>query len=266
MTVQNPYAPPSVAVADNKDDNFNGEEVLIPDGRNCPAGNGWAWIKQGYRIFKTAPLMFWVVLLICFILYIVVSVIPLVNLAASLLLPLLVAGFGSCARSALRDGSFEVGQIFDGFRHRLGTQLLCGLIYLVLILVTVFAIAFGLGAPGLFAPMMGGEIDPAAFGPSAVMAGLAIFVACMVIFSAFVFAPYLIHEHEQLSAPTAMMMSFKACFKNIASGLVFFLVMIPLSIGATIPFGLGWLVLLPVSYLAFYTAYRDIFIAQSTED
>ena len=86
------------------------------------------------------------------------------------------------------------------------------------------------------------------------------------VLSAFVFAPYLIHEHEQLSAPTAMMMSFKACFKNIASGLVFFLVMIPLSIGATIPFGLGWLVLMPVSYLAFYTAYRDIFIAQSTED
>ena len=39
-----------------------------------------------------------------------------------------------------------------------------------------------------------------------------------------------------------------------------------LAIVASIPFGLGWLVLFPVSYLALYASYRDIFIAQSAED
>jgi hypothetical protein len=266
MTVQNPYAPPSVNVAD-LEEHYSGEETLIPNGRTCPAGNGWGWIKEGYRIFKIAPLMFWVALLICMMIYIVMSIIPVVNIAASITMPLLVAGFGSCARSAVRDGSFEVGQIFDGCRHRLGTQLLCGLIYFALIVAAVFVIALGFGASGLFTAMAGGKIDPAMFdGPMMAVAIGAIVIVCTLIFSAFIFAPYLIHEHENLSAPAAMMMSFKACFKNIASGLIFFLVMIPLSFGATILLGLGWLILIPVSYLAIYAAYRDIFIEQPAED
>jgi hypothetical protein len=265
MTVQNPYAPPSVNVSDVEEDH-GGEETLIPNGRTCPAGNGWEWIVEGWRIFKTAPLMFWVALLICMMVYIVMAIIPIVNFVVSITLPLFVAGFGSCARSALRDGNFEVGQVFDGCRNRLGTQLLCGLIYFALIVGVFFVVAMGLGASGLFTAMMGGKLDPAAFGPSMVIAICLIAIASIVIYSAFAFAPFLIHEHEQLSAPAAMMMSFKACFKNIGSGFIFFLAIIVLSIVATIPLGLGWLVLIPVSYLAFYAAYRDIFLEPSTED
>jgi hypothetical protein len=265
MTAHNPYAPPSVTVADREDENYGGEETLIPGGRTCPAGSGWSWMVQGWQMFKTAPLMFWVVLLISMMIYIVMAIIPVVNFLASIAMPLFVAGFGSCAYSTLREGRFEVGQIFDGCRKRPGTQLLCGLIYFGLIFGSVFAIAMAFGATGLLKGMMGGHMNAASAGSFMLVMALIGLVVALIV-PTVIYAPYLIQEHEELSATEAMQMSFKGCFRNIASGLVFMVVMVVLAIVASIPFGLGWLVLFPVSYLALYASYRDIFIAQSAED
>ena len=57
----------------------------------------------------------------------------------------------------------------------------------------------------------------------------------------------------------ALKSSFFACLKNIIPFLVYGLVMLVLSIIATIPLGLGWLVLGPLTIASIYTAYRDVF-------
>lgn len=261
MDGHNPYAPPTVAVGDVRQ-TFQTDATFNPEGRSVPAGQGWAWYKEGWQIFKQQPLMFWVALLAVSVGLIVLSIIPLVNLLVTIVMPAVVAGFGVCARSVQRNGSFEIGQVFDGFRARLGTQMLAGLLYLIALMVGIGILAVAFGASGLFAMFTGGASGSSAaaatLGSLGALFFLAYFVVIMLVASTITFAPYIIQE-TQLSAPQAMLASVKGSFKNIPAFLVGLLVYIGLAIVATIPIGLGWLVLLPVLFLTVFSAYNDIF-------
>jgi uncharacterized membrane protein len=57
----------------------------------------------------------------------------------------------------------------------------------------------------------------------------------------------------------ALKESFVGCLRNILPFLVYSIVVLVLGIVASIPLGLGWLVLGPVLIASVYTAYRDIF-------
>jgi uncharacterized membrane protein len=59
----------------------------------------------------------------------------------------------------------------------------------------------------------------------------------------------------------ALQLSWAASLKNLMAFLVFGLIYIVASIVASIPFGLGWILLLPVSMLAVFVSYRDVFEA-----
>jgi uncharacterized membrane protein len=98
------------------------------------------------------------------------------------------------------------------------------------------------------------------------MALLAI-VLCLVILSLTVsiplvmtlwFAPALVVLHD-VSAVRAMVLSFRGCLANLMPFLLYGLAVIGLAIVATIPFGLGWLVLAPVLVTSTYTACQEIF-------
>jgi uncharacterized membrane protein len=58
---------------------------------------------------------------------------------------------------------------------------------------------------------------------------------------------------------TALKASFNACLVNIGPMLIYSIIGVVLAIVATIPFGLGWLVLGPVFAASIYTSYKDIF-------
>ena len=73
------------------------------------------------------------------------------------------------------------------------------------------------------------------------------------------FAPALVVFHD-MQPVVAMRSSFFASLKNIMPMLIYGLILMVLAIVATIPFGLGWLILLPVLMASSYTAYRDIYI------
>jgi uncharacterized membrane protein len=72
------------------------------------------------------------------------------------------------------------------------------------------------------------------------------------------FAPPLVVFHEQ-GAGEAMKNSFIACLKNIVPFIVYSVILFVAAILASIPFGLGWLVLGPVVAASLYTSYRDVF-------
>jgi uncharacterized membrane protein len=73
------------------------------------------------------------------------------------------------------------------------------------------------------------------------------------------FAPALVMLQNQ-SAPRAIAESFKGCLKNIVPFLIYGIVLFVLALIASIPFGLGWLVLGPVVLGSVYAAYRDIYV------
>jgi uncharacterized membrane protein len=57
----------------------------------------------------------------------------------------------------------------------------------------------------------------------------------------------------------ALKTSFGACLKNIVPFLIWSIAVFFLSILATIPLALGWLLLGPVLLASIYLSYRDIF-------
>ena len=65
-------------------------------------------------------------------------------------------------------------------------------------------------------------------------------------------------------AVRAVAESFKGCVRNIAPFLLYGVILFVLAAIATVPAGLGWIVLGPVIVGSVYSAYREIFLPPST--
>lgn len=265
MTEHNHYAPPRTEVRDMPAGGSMDGDQFIPEGRTCPAASGWRWYGKAWRLFKAQPFAWWGVLLITFGVLTLVSLVPLLNLLTSIAFPIVAAGLGSCARSLIKDGRFDVSQVFDGFKRRPGALLMAGLLYLLLVILGMgVVLLFSAGSAG--ALFLGNMAERQMAMHQVFAAGGFIILAYVLVMaaavSAIAFAPYLIHE-QNLPVPKAMALSFKACFKNIPASLVWILSYILWAIVATIPLGLGWLVLIPVLFLTGYVGYRDIFYEQA---
>ena len=62
-----------------------------------------------------------------------------------------------------------------------------------------------------------------------------------------------------------MRQSFAACLRNILPFLLYGVIALVLSIIAAIPFGLGYLVLIPVLTCSLYAGYKDVFADAAPE-
>jgi uncharacterized membrane protein len=257
MATTNPYAAPKAAVADatvvlNAD--------FVPGGQSVPAGNGWTWITDGWELFKRQPGMWIGITLIAFVLFIVMALIPIAGgLLLSLLGPVFAAGFMIGCKALDTGGELELGHLFAGFRERTGTLIGVGAIYLAASLVIMLVVGLIMGV-GMFAMMGGGDPEQvAAMGMTMVLAMLVMFALMLpVVMAIWLAAPLVVfHEHGALDA---MKGSFFGCLKNIVPFLLYGVVLFVLSIVATIPIGLGWLVLGPVLGASIYASYRDIYL------
>jgi uncharacterized membrane protein len=72
------------------------------------------------------------------------------------------------------------------------------------------------------------------------------------------FAPALV-VLRGMAPVDAIKASFAASMKNIVPFVVFGVLYIIAAIVASIPFGLGWIVLVPVLLLTAYVSYQDVF-------
>jgi uncharacterized membrane protein len=73
------------------------------------------------------------------------------------------------------------------------------------------------------------------------------------------FAPALV-VFQQQGVIEAMKTSFSGCLKNLLPFLIYGVVMLGLAVLATLPIGLGWLILGPMIAASVYTSYRDIYL------
>ena len=64
---------------------------------------------------------------------------------------------------------------------------------------------------------------------------------------------------DGIAPGAALKASFSACLKNVIAFTLYAIVLVVLFIVATIPFGLGLIVVVPVALISVYTAYREIF-------
>ena len=228
--------------------------------RSVDAGRGVSWWTDAWALFMRNPGM-WIVLgLLMLVIYIVLSIIPLLgSLAASLAAPVFVASWLRAAQKVEAGGNLEIGDLFSAFQgDKLVPLIVVGAVVLVAtVLFTLIVGALGFGA------VVGAAGRGSATGVVAALGAgvLALIVGLVFVFAvstALWFAPALI-VFRNLAPVDALKASIDASLKNIGPFVLFSIIYIVAAVVASIPFGLGWIVLVPVLLLTMSTSYRDVF-------
>jgi uncharacterized membrane protein len=256
MSTPNPYAAPKAPVADAAGAPRN----FVPTGRAVPAAHGWDWIAGGFDLFRRQPGAWIAMVVIAALIFIGLALVPLLgSLAGMVLAPVFAGGIVIACREQEEGRELRISHLFAGFRERFGTLLSIGFIYLG-ITIAIALVAGLLTGAGMWT-LLGGGANPAAVvgaGLTMLLAFLVMFALLLPVFMAMWFAPALALFHEQ-GPGEAMKSSFIACLKNMLPFLLYSVILFLLAIAASIPFGLGWLVLGPIIAASLYTGYRDIF-------
>lgn len=234
--------------------------------RKVVAGNGWLWIKEGIAIFKKSPVLWIVLSAVAAIGLIAIASIPVAgDPLATLLLPVLLAGFMLGCRALKQGEELELAHMFAGFQKHQQQLVTLGGINLVsqLLIMGVMKIT---GGEKLVDLMMSGVPvdDPNVAAQALDDAGISIWIGMplyALLIMAMQFAPALVLFND--AAPLdALKSSLKACLRNILPLSVYGAIMLLLALVASWPMMLGWLVLLPLMIASTYAAYCDLFTAQ----
>jgi uncharacterized membrane protein len=205
--------------------------------------------------------MWILIVLLAGILFIAISIVPVLgSLASALLFPIFGAGLMLGCKALDQDGTLEIAHLFAGFKHRTGDLVLVGVFNLVCWVLIAFAVAAVIGGGVFMAVMRGGLPGTGISIVSMLIALLLVAGLSVPLYMATWFAPALIVLHDQAPG-AALKASFFACLRNWIPFLVYGVVLFVLCLVAAIPAGLGYLVLIPVLIASVYTSYRDIFRA-----
>jgi uncharacterized membrane protein len=257
----NPYGAPQAPVGDY----VAGGQGVLERARSVPAGHALDWYREAWRLFKVSPGMWigiWIVFLVCVV---AISFLPFIGqFIVGVLTPTLVGGAMVAARNADREQRVALGDLFAGFRGNFATLLLIGLLQLVISLVV--ALVVGLVSAAYFGAMFGSQMADMA--PEQFLnAGTIVPMMVMGIVIAVVFTPVTnavwlaagLAALDGAGALDALRRAFSASFRNLLPLLLLVVLTMVFAIVATIPFGLGWLVLGPLVMCVVYAQYRDLF-------
>jgi uncharacterized membrane protein len=257
---ENPYAAPRARVEDAPTSFPDGE--FIPSGRGVPAGNGWRWIADAWAFTGLQRGTFIGVSLLWALIAILMGLIPILgSILSALIMPVITAGFILGCDAVRRGQELEVAHLFAGFKSHAGKLIALGAIYLgfFMVLVLIVIVIFGSTVGMLF--LGSGQPTPeemTGLFVSLMLAALVMLALSLPMYMAMWFACPLI-VLAQHDVGTALKTSFGACLKNIVPFLIWSIAVFFLSILATIPLALGWLLLGPVLLASIYLSYRDIF-------
>jgi uncharacterized membrane protein len=250
MTNTNPHAAP-----ESQAGNFHTE------GRTVAAGRGWDWIVEAFALFRKQPGIWILTAVVLGVLFIVISMIPLLgSFATALLFPIFGGGLMLGCKAQDQGGPLEIEHLFAGFRQKTGDLVMVGAFNLIGWVIIVFAVVAVIGG-GVFMGVMRGGIEGAGLSIASLLIAMLLVAGLSVpLYMATWFAPALI-VLQDMAAGAALKASFFACLRNWMPFLVYSVVLLVLGIVAAIPALLGFLVLVPVLAASVYTAYRDIFCA-----
>lgn len=235
------------------------------------AVSGLFWIKEGWRLFKQAPVPWMGMTALVFMVFIGLSMIPVVGrFVVELLTPFMAAGYFSAARAAQNGELVSFVHLGAGVQTGRDALLRIGVGYLFASLL-IFVVVGHL-AGGDLNEIMRALQDPSALSeaeferlmaaalPAAALAS----VLFMPVVMATWFSPGLV-VFDGYSAAQGLWWSLWACWVNWRPILYYGLVLGVLFMAAiVIPFGLGLLVFLPLAMISSYVAYRMIFAPVET--
>lgn len=227
------------------------------------AGAGAEWFKGGWQIFRENALVWVVIAVVLVAIALASNLIPLVGgVVLMVMLPVLLGGI---FRLAAGDVPLEVSRLFIVFQDppRRSRLMMLGLIMFA---VSV-AISLTLGIPVL-GPLLD-LADPEAvpdlelmidemLQPSHLVLLLVLLVVQLVVSFGCIFAVGLVTFRDAAPVP-AFVDGVKTAFNNLLPLVVFGAIYSALGVLAAFTLGVGFLVLLPVTLLGGYCAYRDLY-------
>jgi hypothetical protein len=242
------------------------------------AARGARWLGDGWRLFRAAPVGWVLAVLAYWLLMTLVSLVPLLGVAAAaVLVPAFSVGFMAIARATSRGSSAEIALLFDGLRHEPRAQILLGIAYLACLAALLGAST--LADDGALARwMLTGRRPDEEMMQSENFAAALLTAALLYlpVMAAFWFAPPLVAWHST-GAAKALFFSLAACVMNwrafLAYGAVTALVTLLVPLAALTLFTLAGppripaaslvfpllLIVLPTLFASFYASYRDVF-------
>jgi uncharacterized membrane protein len=257
---ENPFAAPGTEVEEAR--GTEGSALLdVPN--SLSAGRGIEWIREGWGLMQGSMGTWIGIGVIWFVITFVLQFVPILGpLALTLLMPVLIAGTMLACREKARGGDIGVGHLFAGFSNRLGTLMMLGVIYFLIVMFVSVIIVVCVGLTVGFSYFSYYSSGTFKFTPILL---LPILLACLFIIPLVLvqwLTPQLVVLHEELTAWEAYKLATRGVLRNIlpftVNGIIFFGIIIL----ALIPLGLGLLITIPLTFCIFYAAYRDIFVAR----
>jgi len=244
--------------------------------KSAPAGRGIDWLVDSFAIFSNNWLAWIGVVVFLSGLSLLSNLFPLLaGLFLLLVSPVFIGGLmvGCAAVDHGEDFTFE--HLFSCFSLRFNRLLLVGVVHILGVVIILVICG------GILISVVGGKsevFETLTAIQSAIEAldvvriseliipylqilllveliALALYVPLLVLVW---FAPALI-VLDNIDPVQAMKDSFTGCMKNMMPYLVYGIIGLIFSVIATIPLGLGWLVLGPMMIASIYLAYKDIY-------
>jgi hypothetical protein len=239
--------------------------------RRVDSGHGAQWWSAAWQLlFNRGAAAVWIVMcLIAMVIWGVLHVVPLLGSIAAQVGSIVFAGGLMLAARKTEEGTAPaVGDLFAGFGPPLGNLVIGAVLLMVGVLLVLGAMAVA-GAGAFVSALFGGATGNlglfAGLGTTSLLLMLVALLLLVPIGMAAWLAPALIVLRQQPPVE-ALKASLSACWANLGPLTVYGLLWIAFAFIATVPLGLGWLVLVPLMVLSTYAAYRDLFEAESREE
>ncbi len=227
------------------------------------AKQGLQWIVNGFYLFRCSPLI-WIIL--CGFLLSIAVIFSLVQTVGqiifTILSPVFMAGLMSGCKALEQDKELEIGHLFAGFRENTIPLITLGGIYLVG-QVLIISIAILVGGDTLMDLWFEGkrvdENELKRVSGNMLSATLVVLTLSIPLMMATWFAPLLI-MFDRMPPFAAMRMSFLGCLSNFIPLQIYAISLIVLAIISSIPYGLGFFILIPTLFASIYASYKAIFV------
>lgn len=222
------------------------------------------WLSKGWKFFRLDPVKWSIQGIICLALAVVLHWVPILGaLVFALISPALLGGLMYSAWRAYKFKSFEIPHLFYPLTaedKRIDILILGGL--LIVIYMVLYILGSSLIGSYLETAESSGWIV-AILTPSAGML-LSLFAVVSIGLVVFMIMAYAIPlvVFTDTAALSAIRGAITAILKNFLPALLFAALVFGLSIAASLPFGLGLIVLLPVVGSALLVAFTETFTAE----
>jgi len=230
------------------------------DSREVDPAACFQWFLTGWTMFIANPGVWIGSTVLLMVMVLAIAIVPVFGqIAVNLLLPVFAGGLVLMSRRQAVGEQAEIADLFAGFRHNAGGLVMVGVFYTAGIFGIAFITALLVGG-GVLGGVVTGRV--AGFGIALggmMLAGLLVFLLSIPVIMATWFAPALVFFHGMEPVP-AMKASFAAGVRNWLPMLIFGSILGVALFFATLPAGLGFLLLVPVFSGAVYASYRDIFV------